>query len=47
MPGSQKARVALRLLRETTMTLAWIAERLHLGSVNILKNTLRLADRRN
>ncbi len=36
----QKARVALRLRRKTTMTLAWIARRLKMGSVNMLKNTL-------
>jgi hypothetical protein len=32
-----KARIALRLRRETTMTLARIAERLQMGSVNTLK----------
>jgi REP element-mobilizing transposase RayT len=41
-----KARIALRLRRETTMTLAWIAGRLQMGSVNTLKNTLRLANSR-
>jgi hypothetical protein len=41
-----KAGIALRLRRETTMTLAWIAGRLRMGSVNTLKNTLRLADSR-
>lgn len=41
-----KARLALRLRRETTMTLAWIARRLKMGSVNTLKNTLRLANSR-
>jgi REP element-mobilizing transposase RayT len=41
-----KARIALRLRRETTMTLAWIAERLQMGSVNTLRNTLRLANSR-
>src|SRR2546422_10629047 len=38
----QKARIARRLRQETTMTLAWIAQRLQMGSVNTLKNTLRL-----
>jgi len=42
----QKARIAQRLRRETTMTLAWIAQRLHMGSVNTLKNTLRLTNSR-
>ena len=41
-----KARIALRLRRETTMTLGWIAGRLQMGSVNTLKNTLRLANSR-
>jgi putative transposase len=40
----QKARIARRLREETTMTLAWIAQRLHMGSVNTLKNTLRVID---
>ena len=38
----EKARIARRLRQETTMTLAWIAQRLQVGSVNTLKNTLRL-----
>ncbi len=42
----KKAGIALRLRRETTMTLAWIAGRLRMGSVNTLKNTLRLVDSR-
>jgi putative transposase len=42
----QKARIALRLRRETTMTLAWIAGRLQMGSVNTLKNTLRVTNSR-
>ena len=41
-----KAGIALRLRRETTMTLAWMAGRLQMGSVNTLKNTLRLANSR-
>jgi len=41
-----KAGIALRLRRESTMTLAWIAGRLQMGSVNTLKNTLRLANSR-
>ena len=41
-----KARLALRLRRETTMTLVWVARRLQMGSVNTLKNTLRLANSR-
>jgi REP element-mobilizing transposase RayT len=40
----QKTSIALRLRRETTMTLAWIARRLRMGSLNTLKNTLRLAN---
>jgi len=36
--------VAVR--QKTTMTLAWIAQRLHMGSVNTLKNTLRLTNSR-
>lgn len=35
-----KARIGWRL-RQETMTLAWIARRLQMGSVNTLKNTLR------
>ncbi len=42
----QKARIARRLRQETTMTLAWIAQRLQMGSVNTLKNTLRLINSR-
>ena len=42
----RKALIALRLRRETAMTLAWIAQRLCMGSVNTLKNTLRLANSR-
>ena len=42
----QKARIARRLRQETTMTLAWIAHRLQMGSVNTLKNTLRLTNSR-
>jgi REP element-mobilizing transposase RayT len=41
-----KARIALRLRKETTMTMAWITRRLEMGSVNTLKNTLRLANSR-
>jgi REP element-mobilizing transposase RayT len=41
-----KARIARRLREETTMTLVWIAQRLRMGSVNTLKNTLRLANSR-
>ncbi len=41
-----KARIALRLRKVTTMTMAWIARRLAMGSVNTLKNTLRLANSR-
>jgi hypothetical protein len=41
-----KARMAWRLRRETTMTMSWIARRLQMGSVNTLKNTLRLANSR-
>jgi putative transposase len=42
----QKAHIAVRLRQETTMTLSWIAQRLQMGSVNTLKNTLRLANSR-
>jgi len=42
----QKARIARRLREETTMTLVWIAQRLQMGSLNTLKNTLRLANSR-
>ncbi len=42
----RKACVALRLRRETTMTLAWVAHRLRMGSVNTLKNTMRLMNSR-
>ena len=37
----QTTRIALRLRRETTKTLAWLGRRLQMGSVNALKNTLR------
>ncbi len=30
--GGRKVKIAARLRRETTMTLAWIAERLHMGA---------------
>jgi hypothetical protein len=42
----QKAILARRLRQETTMTMAWIARRLHMGSINTLKNTLRLTNSR-
>jgi hypothetical protein len=42
----RKARIALRLREETTMTMEWIALRLKMGSVNTLKNTLRLTNSR-
>jgi hypothetical protein len=42
----QKTRIALRLRRETTMTPAWIPQRLRMGSVNTLKSTLQLANSR-
>ncbi|MCP5528353.1 MAG: transposase [Verrucomicrobiales bacterium] len=35
-----KARLALRLRRETTLGLAWIARRLHLGSIHTARNVL-------
>ena len=38
-----KARIARRLRQETTMTLVWVAHRLRMGSVNMVKHTLRLA----
>ena len=38
-PG--KVRIARRLRRETTMTLAWIARRLHLGAWTHVSNLLR------
>ena len=42
----QKALIARRLRQETTMTLVWIVQRLQMGSVNTLKNTLRLTNSR-
>ena len=42
----RKARLERRLRAETTMTLVWVAHRLQMGSVNTLKNTLRLANGR-
>lgn len=36
----QKGRIASRLRRETVLTLPWIARRLHMGSVNTLRNLL-------
>lgn len=36
----EKARLALRLRRETTLGLAWIAPRLHLGSIHTARNVL-------
>ena len=42
----RKAGIARRLRQETTMTLVWVARRLQMGSVNTLKNALRLADSR-
>ena len=41
-----KAGIALRLRRETTVTLAWGAGRLQMGSVNTLKPPLQLANSR-
>jgi len=41
-----KISIALRLRQETTMTMAWIARRLRMGSLNTLKNALRLANSR-
>jgi hypothetical protein len=36
----EKVRMAERLRRETTMTLKWIAHRLHMGSWTYLSNCL-------
>jgi len=41
-----KARIALRLRQQTTMTMEWISRRLHMGTVNTLKNALRLVKSR-
>jgi len=41
-----KARIALRLRQQTTMTMEWISRRLHMGTANTLKNTLRLVESR-
>lgn len=45
-PVRAKLLSAKGLRQETTMTLAWIAGHLQMGSVNTLKNTLRLANSR-
>ena len=37
----QKLKIALRLRRETTMTLTWIAGRLNMGAAGSLANLLR------
>jgi len=36
-----KVKLALRLRTETTMTLSWIAKRLHMGSWTYVSNLLR------
>lgn len=36
----EKVRIAARLRRETVVTLAWVARRLHMGSVHTLRNCL-------
>ncbi|HEY5910987.1 MAG TPA: transposase [Verrucomicrobiae bacterium] len=41
----EKVRIALRLRRETTMTQAWIAERLHMGTKTHLAHLLYWHDR--
>jgi hypothetical protein len=41
----QKVRMALRLRAETTMTLAWIAQRLHMGTKTHLSHLLYWAGR--
>ena len=41
----KKIRIALRLRRETTMTLAWIAQRLHMGTKTHLAYLLYWHDR--
>jgi hypothetical protein len=38
--AGEKVRIAARLRRETVLTLAWIARRLHMGSVNTVRNLL-------
>jgi hypothetical protein len=45
LPGRRKGdprqvKVAARLIRETTMTLVWIAERLHMGAPGHVSNLL-------
>lgn len=42
----EKARIASRLRRETVLTLPWIARRLHMGSVNTIRNLLAELRRR-
>jgi hypothetical protein len=37
---SRKLRMTLRLQKETTMTLAWIAQRLHMGTKTHLSHVL-------
>jgi hypothetical protein len=39
---AEKAGIALRLRQETTMTVAWIAKRLEMGTAGSLANKLRL-----
>ena len=40
---ARKLEIARKLRRESTMTLRWIAQRLHMGSVNTLRNALRIS----
>ena len=42
---TEKVRIAGRLRRETTMTLAWIAKRLRMGAWTHVSNLLRTADK--
>ncbi|HWY75419.1 MAG TPA: hypothetical protein VN281_07375, partial [Verrucomicrobiae bacterium] len=41
----EKAKIAMRLREETTMTLNWIGQRLRMGSAGSLANLLRKARR--
>lgn len=44
--SEEKAHIASRLRRETVVTLEWIARRLHMGSVNTVRNLLMARRRR-
>jgi hypothetical protein len=42
----QKVRIAARLRKETTVTLKWIAQRLHMGTWTHVSNRLYWAQRK-